>query len=281
MKRLTKAVRFGGAGVQIILFGFAISALGADHAVTTSGLAFSPATLEINQGDSVTWTGLFGGFHTTTSSDGLWNSSTDGFSYVFNSPGTFNYFCINHSLSGMVGTITVDAAVAANQPPTNSIDGPAAGKTFAAPANVTVQTTPADSDGSVTNVQFLLGATVLGNKATGPFSITASNLTAADYVISAIVSDNKGAKATNSVTVHVIAPSPVMVAAAAAPAPGSFQFSYSTDLGLGYQVEVSTDLFIWKSIATNSPATSNPTIFTDPNAPAAGAFYRVGRRPNP
>src|SRR3569833_2770758 len=117
---------------------------------------------------------------------------------------------------------------------------------------------PADSDGTVTNVQFLLGASVLGNKSTQPFSMTASNLAAADYVISAIVSDNQGSKATNSVTVHVINPSAVTLslspAALSVSSTGSFQFNYSTDLGLNYEIEVSTDLFTWKPIATNSSA---------------------------
>jgi plastocyanin len=281
MKTLKKAACFLGFGGALV--GFQTSALGANHSVVVSGLSFSPPTLSINQGESVTWSGL-AGFHTTTSDDSLWDSSGgsgDSFQFVFDTTGTYNYHCIPHQSFGMVGTITVNASVPVNIPPTISISSPVSGKTFAAPANVTIQTTPADSDGTVTNVQFLRGATVLGNKSSAPFSFTASNLTAADYVLSAIVSDNQGAKATNSVTVHVINPSPVTVGSSTMAVPGSFQFSYSTDLGLGYLIQVSTDLFTWRSIATNASASSNPTFFTDTNAPADGSFYRVGRMPNP
>jgi chitinase len=180
-----------------------------------------------------------------------------------------------------VGSITVNAAPPPNSPPTISIGSPASGKVFSAPANVKIQTTPADSDGTVTNVQFRLGATILGNVAVQPFSLTASNLAAADYVISAVVSDNQGAKATNSVTIHVINPNPVAVTSPMMASPGSFQFGYSTDLGLNYVIEVSPDLFNWTPIGTNTSAASNPAFFTDTNAPVAGAYYRVGRMPNP
>ena len=208
--KVIRAVRFFGlTSLKALLSGCALSALATDHPVTTSGLTFSPPTLTIPAGDSVTWSGLQGGGHTTTSDTSLWNSGPDGFKFVFNTSGTFHYHCIPHQGFGMVGTITVNAAP--NVPPTISVTNPASGKVFAAPANVTVQTSPADSDGSVTNVQFLVGPTVLGNKSGQPFSMTASNLAAADYVMSAIVSDNKGAKATNSVTIHVIDPSPVVV----------------------------------------------------------------------
>jgi plastocyanin len=287
MKMNKKAARFFGfVGVQVILFSCALSTFGADHPVTTSGFTFSPPTLSIPKGDSVTWSGLTGGGHTTTSDTSLWSSGSDGFSFVFSAAGTYNYHCIPHQSFGMVGTITVtNASAPTNVPPTITISSPASGKVFAAPADVTVQTTPADSDGTVTNVQFLLGASVLGNKSTQPFSMTASNLAAADYVISAIVSDNQGAKATNSVTVHVINPSAVTLslspAALSVSSTSSFQFSYSTDLGLNYEIEVSTDLFTWKPIATNSSAPLNPATFTDTNAPAEGAYYRVGRMPNP
>lgn len=278
--KVIRAVRFFGlTTLKAILSSCALSALATDHPVATSGFTFSPPTLTIPAGDSVTWSGLQGGGHTTTSDTSLWNSSTDGFKFVFNASGTYHYHCIPHQGFGMVGTITVNAAP--NVPPTVSITNPASGKVFAAPANVTVQTSPADSDGSVTNVQFLVGPTVLGNKSGQPFSMTASNLAAADYVMSAIVSDNKGAKATNSVTIHVIDPSPVGIMSPTMASPGNFQFSYPADVGLGYVVESSVDLLTWTPIATNSPATINPAVFSDTNAPFDGAFYRVGRLPNP
>ena len=288
--RILRAARFLGlASLTAVLFGYTLSAFATDYPVGVTGFppyyySFSPSTLSINTGDSVTWSGLGGGIHTSSSDDALWDSlgsPNDSYSFVFNTAGTYSYHCDIHYYYGMVGSVTVNAAVAPNSPPTISIDSPASGKVFAAPANVTIQTTPADSDGSVTNVQFLLGSTVLTNLNAGPFSMTVSNLTAADYVISAIVSDDQGATATNSTTVHVINPKQAMMTSPMLASVGNFQFSYSTDVGLGYVVEVSTNLMAWKPIATNSPATVNPSVFIDPNATPAGAYYRVSRLPNP
>lgn len=264
----------------MVLFGSGLSALAADHGVSTSGLSFVPATLSIPAGDTVTWDSLAAGFHTTTSSDGLWNSSSDGFSFEFDTAGTYNYVCLNHQGFGMVGTITVTAVVA-NVPPTISINSPATGKVFSAPANITIVTAPADSDGTITNVQFRVGASILGNKSSAPFSMIANNLAAADYVLSAVASDNNGAQATNSVTVHVINASPIALASPTITAAPGFQFLYSTDTGLGYVIETSTNLLNWKPIATNSPASANPATFVDSLKPTDGAFYRVGRMPNP
>ena len=283
MKAIKNALRFSGLfGFSAILFSRTISAYGANHQITTSGFTFVPSALTINAGDSVTWVNLQSGGHTTTSATGLWNVSTNNFTFTFNDSGTFNYFCIPHQSFGMVGSITVNAAAPPNQPPTVSITSPTSGAVFSAPANVTVQASASDSDGSVTNVKFLNDAAIIGNVASAPFSITANNLAAANYTFSAIASDNNGATATNSVTVHVINPSPVSISAPTVSSPGHFQFSYASDIGLSYVVQVSTNLSGgWTTIATNSPATANPTVFTDTNASGGDSFYRVGRLPNP
>jgi plastocyanin len=201
--KASKAVsRFSVLAIAVIFGSHVISAsAGVNHAVTTSGLTFSPPALSISAGDSVTWNNLTGGGHSTTSSNSLWSSSSDGFTMTFSSSGTFGYYCIPHHSFGMTGTITVNAT--ANVPPTVSLTSPAAGTIFAAPANVTIQATAADSDGSVTNVQFLVGSVILANKAASPFSVTTNNLPAGTYILSAIAADNLGAKATNTVNIIV------------------------------------------------------------------------------
>ena len=79
---------------------------------------FSPPDHTINQGDIVKWN-WGAGFHTTTNGTGeadpnagsLWNGQLDSthpsFSYQFNTPGEFPYFCVFHE-SVMRGTITVN-----------------------------------------------------------------------------------------------------------------------------------------------------------------------------
>ncbi|MGH7950975.1 MAG: Ig-like domain-containing protein, partial [Limisphaerales bacterium] len=257
------------------------------HSITVQNFSFSPSTLTINAGDKVIWTWT-GQDHnvTSTSNPQAWTASATAsspfsFTNTFNSAGTFPYECTIHAVSfNMKGTITVNAA--ANVPPTVSITNPVAGAVFAAPANVTVQASASDSDGTVTNVQFLDGSTVLANVSAAPFSATANNLEAGGYTLSAIASDNLGAMATNSVTISVVTPVALNLGAIARTASTNFQFSYAANAGLKYVVQRSTNLISgnWISLVTNI-ASSNPVIFVDDHATNNPGFYRVGRLPNP
>jgi chitinase len=179
----------------------------------------------------------------------------------------------------MKGTIIVAAA---NLPPTVTITNPASGMVFVAPANVTIQAAAADSDGTVTNVQFLVGASVVTNKATAPFSTVTNNLTAGSYTLSVIASDNSGAKATNAVTISVVTPVSVLLSAPQPVPPAKFRFSYTANTGLSYIVQRSTNLASpnWTTLVTNL-AGSGSINFTDQNATFNPGFYRVGRLPNP
>ena len=100
-----------------------------------------------------------------------------------------------------------------NNPPSVTITNPASGAVFAAPANITIQASASDPDtgDSVTNVQFLVGSTVLTNEATDPFTAVTNNLPAGDYTLTAIASDDNGATATNSVNIIVDTPPAVTI----------------------------------------------------------------------
>ncbi len=75
--------------------------------VGTAGLSFTPATVDIAQGGTVTWTGLLGHNVTFTSPGSPANiSGTSSESRTFNTAGTFNYFCSIHG-SGMSGSVVV------------------------------------------------------------------------------------------------------------------------------------------------------------------------------
>jgi hypothetical protein len=179
----------------------------------------------------------------------------------------------------MKGTIIVAAA---NLPPTVSITNPASGTVFAAPANVTIQAAAADGEGTVTNVQFLVGANVVTNKATAPFSAVTNNLAAGSYTLFAIASDNSGATATNAVTISVVTPVTVLLGATQPVPPTMFRFSYTANTGLSYIVQRSTNLASpnWTTLVTNL-AGNGSINFTDQNATFNPGFYRVGRMPNP
>jgi plastocyanin len=68
---------------------------------------FSPATVAVKAGGTVTWSNKDGSTHNTASDTGLWDSDIAagaGFSRVFNTTGSFAYHC---KLHGFTGTITV------------------------------------------------------------------------------------------------------------------------------------------------------------------------------
>lgn len=78
--------------------------------VDITGFAFSPATLTIHVGDSVTWTNKDSASHTVTSNAGSELSSNtlgkdQSYSHTFNTAGTYAYHCAFHS--GMKATVIV------------------------------------------------------------------------------------------------------------------------------------------------------------------------------
>lgn len=79
---------------------------------------FSPANITVEPGTTVTWVQEGNNPHTTTSYDGLWDSgmiqpgSGGSFSFTFDEPGTFDYYCIPHESMGMIGSVTVSDASA-------------------------------------------------------------------------------------------------------------------------------------------------------------------------
>ncbi len=106
-------------------------------------------------------------------------------------------------------SITVNPAP--NVPPTVQLTGPVDGATFIAPASVTLTGNAADSDGTVTMVEFLSGDTVIGSDTTAPYSFVWNGVPAGDYSLSARATDNSGAATTSaaiSITVNgvIIAP---------------------------------------------------------------------------
>ncbi len=93
---------------------------GSAVAVTIQNFAFTPQTLTVKAGTTVTWTNKDSAPHTVTSADGistsavttsLFNGSVNAggtFSYTFSKAGTYYYLCTIHkSQAGMHGEIIV------------------------------------------------------------------------------------------------------------------------------------------------------------------------------
>ena len=84
--------------------------------ISAKDFMFSPATVTVKAGSTVTWTNLDDEPHTVFSGEGLFRSSAldtkDSFSYTFSSPGEFTYFCTIHPI--MVGKIVVKPAASSS-----------------------------------------------------------------------------------------------------------------------------------------------------------------------
>lgn len=107
-----------------------------DYDVGMSTVAFRPETIEVVVGDTVVWKNTSSHAHTVTAyesqipedaaffasgefeteeaaRDGWMGDTTgalyqgDEYSHTFDVPGEYQYFCIPHEQSGMVGTVTV------------------------------------------------------------------------------------------------------------------------------------------------------------------------------
>ena len=78
--------------------------------VKIQGDAFSPSSLTVKVGDTVTWINNDNHDHTVTSDNGTFNSGNiangSTFSFTFNTVGTYSYNCSIHT--SMTGTIVVN-----------------------------------------------------------------------------------------------------------------------------------------------------------------------------
>ena len=285
MTKDIKSLKLGKRRIHSALCGLAVAILswspptrGASTNINIVNFAFQPNLVTINANDSVTWTWV-GSPHSSTSDTGVWDSGIFSaghtFTRAFTSAGSFPFHCTVHPF--MTGTITVQAV---NVPPTVALTSPANGSVFAAPASFTLDAKASDSDGAVTNVQFLQGASVVENSITAPYQASVSNLPAGTYTFSATATDDGGSKTTDTITINVVTAGPVNLSAPQFVPPASFQFSYSATVGLRYVVQRSPDLTQWTALSTNTAAAGS-VFFTDQSANGSQGFYRVGLLPNP
>src|SRR5829696_7834859 len=99
--------------MAFLVFAPAAWAQGQDVTVRMEDNFFAPADITVEPGTTVTWVQSGNNGHTTTSYDGLWDSgmieggSGGTFSFTFEEPGTYDYFCIPHESLGMIGSVTV------------------------------------------------------------------------------------------------------------------------------------------------------------------------------
>lgn len=81
--------------------------------------------------------------------------------------------------------------------PTIALTAPTNNAAYINPSSLTLSANASDSDGSISNVAFYNGSTLLGNDATSPYSLTLTNPSAAVYTITAKATDNLGGNSTS------------------------------------------------------------------------------------
>jgi plastocyanin len=144
---IASSIRPGRCGVALALgvAGLLVAALlPADQTVTVGpGMSFTPATVTVVPGETVTWTWA-GAPHSSTSNatsgPEFWDSgvlSTGTFSHLFSTPGTYPYYCIIHSSpAGTAMNGVVQVILPATPTPTST---PTPLPTSAPPATPTPQ----------------------------------------------------------------------------------------------------------------------------------------------
>jgi plastocyanin len=116
MRRLLKLATL--SLVALLAFAPSAWAQGQEVTVRMEDNFFDPANITVEPGTTVTWVQSGNNPHTTTSYDGLWDSgmieggSGGTFSFTFEEPGTYDYFCIPHESLGMIGSVTVTGSTA-------------------------------------------------------------------------------------------------------------------------------------------------------------------------
>ncbi|MDR6842946.1 chitinase [Pseudoxanthomonas sacheonensis] len=174
-----------------------------------------------------------------------------------------------------------------NQSPTVALTSPANNATYSAGATIAVSANAADSDGTVTQVQFFRGTTSLGIDTSAPYSVSWTNAAAGSYALKAVATDNAGATGTSALVNITV--NPVTTPDTTAPsAPTGLAASSVTSSSVTLTWTASTDNAGGSGIAgydvyRNGSLVGSPTGvgYTDSGLSAATAYsYRVRARDN-
>jgi len=98
-----------------------------------------------------------------------------------------------------------------NQAPTVTLTSPAAGAVYTTtPATIPLSSSPVDSDGTITKVEYYSDTTLIATATASPWSATWSNVAAGSYSITAKAYDNQGATGTSSPAGITVSSTPVI-----------------------------------------------------------------------
>ncbi len=197
-------------------------------------------------------------------------STTAPYNLIWANPpaGTYSLTAQVTDNFGLTSTSTV-VNIIVDMPPTVSITSPPNGSIIAGPSSIPLTASVGDSDGTVTQVQFFQGTTILGTVTNSPYSLVWSNAALGSYVLTAVAVDNYGFSTTSSVVNVTIAP---LVVSIASPANNAGFFASSTNITVtavaGDAFGTVTQIQIFQGATSLGVATSSPYTATWSNAPA-------------
>jgi uncharacterized repeat protein (TIGR02543 family) len=109
------------------------------------------------------------------------------------------------STSTVVNITVYSSGTPVNQPPTVNLTSPVNGSTYTAPATIALAATASDPDGTVVNVRFYQGNTLIGTDTSAPYEGAWLGVSAGTYQLRAVAIDDLGATSTSTVvTVTVL-----------------------------------------------------------------------------
>jgi len=220
---------------------------------------FSPSTVVISPGDSVTWINLDPfGFDVWLYLDGYQPyllRNLHGVIADFPDAGIYGF----ESDNGDQGTVVVNVA------PTVTINSPTNTTVFAEPATFEIKAGVSDPpDNAVAYVEFQLGDGANTNSVEwdyeAPFTTTLTNLAAGNYTLIAIATDAYGWTGTNAVNITVNAGAAINLSAPRI-AGGQFLFEVAgLTVGKTNIIQSSINLVSWTGVRTNVATSSSMTV---------------------
>jgi LPXTG-motif cell wall-anchored protein len=112
------------AGVSAFVFAVLGAAPAVAAGVSIVDFSYSPKTVTIQAGESVSWSNNGQSPHTVTADGGSFDSGNlnpgQGYAHTFSAPGTYPYHCQYHQAQGMVGTVIVLGGGGGSSTPTAS-----------------------------------------------------------------------------------------------------------------------------------------------------------------
>ncbi len=165
-----------------------------------------PTNVTVNQGGNATFTVAASGtsplsyqwwFNTTNKLSAATNATLNLSNVQVTNAG--NYLVVVTNSFGTVTSSNAMLTVLTPTPPSISITNPLYNSLFISGTNIRIDATTTPGTGSVVQVKFFQGTSLLGTITNSPYSLTWSNVAAGNYSLTAVASNSFGATGTSAV----------------------------------------------------------------------------------